>query len=213
MDSDGSIVTYKDDYVVTEQEYNEAQELEQHIMAVRQDIDKDFLILGHLLDQFEKKRGYIAKGYPSFRAWVSSPEIDLSYRTAHDLLRIVREVLPILGPRESIPSVSKLRELLPILADDNGAEKFLTTFEQTADATVRDTRDAVKEVRGQLRPIDQPHPAVFRARVTRGEEFHRVAVTCITGVDQYNVGELRIKPEHWSRFEDRFGTFVEFADV
>lgn len=213
IDSDGSVVKYEDPYVVTEDEYNIATELEARIIDVRQDIDKDFLVLAQLLDMFESNNGHIARGYPSFRAWVSSPEIDLSYRVAHDLLRIVREVLPILGEREEIPSVSKLRELLPLLADEQGEEKFLDTFDRTQNTTVRDTREIVKEVRGQPTAIEQEHPAIFRAAVTRGEVFHRVVVTCVTGTDQYRVGELQIKPAHYARFEQRFGAFVEFTDV
>jgi hypothetical protein len=212
IDSDGSLVRYEDPYVVTEEQFIEAVALEEQIIAVRGDIDKHFLVLGRLLDTFDKRSGFLARGYPTFKAWVQSPEIDLSYRTAHDLLRIVREVLPLLGPREAIPSVSKLRELLPLLADDDGQQKFLETFDSTQQATVRDTREAVREARGQS-SVAAAFPAIFKAEVTRGDVYHRVRITCLTGVDQYRVGDLLIKPEHWSRWEGRFGEFVEFTDV
>lgn len=213
IDSDGTAVHYPQVYRPTPEQVVQANEQLHIVLENKKNAEISFLRMAQALDVVEKNQLYKAHGVPSFRAWVSSPNVDLSYRLASDLLRIVREVLPILPEGTNIPSVSTLRELLPVLGDDQGKEKFVEALHEVEGLTVVDTRERIKELRGIARPIDEPLPAVFKARVRMGEAFHRVEITCTTGVDQYNVGVLTIRREHWPRFESRFGAFIEFETV
>ena len=212
LDSDGSLVNYPQVYQVTPEQLVKADEQLNIVLESKLHAEISFLRMGQALDIIEKDQLYKAHGVPSFRAWVMSPNVDLSYRVAADLLRIVREVLPILPDNADIPSISTLRELLPVLADANPRESFLNAMTEVSGLNIADTRERIKELRGISRPVDEAQPAVFTARVRMGEAFHRVEIACTTGVDYYQVGVLTVRREHWSRWALRFGAFIQFVE-
>jgi hypothetical protein len=116
------------------------------------------------------------------------------------------ELVPALG-------MSTMADLLPILNDEDGEEKFVEAAYQVKDLTNKDAKSAIKALRkGEEEPLETEKATIFRAKVRRGEEFHRVEITADNGIDYYKVGVLSIKRRDWSRWEARFGAFVEIVD-
>jgi hypothetical protein len=111
-----------------------------------------------------------------------------------------------------IQPVSKMRELLPLLGDEGGEQKFLKAIQEINDLTVKDAKSHIADLRGISKNFDEAGPAIFKARVRYGELYNRVDVVCQDGVDYYAVGALTIKKHHWARWEERFGGFVEVVD-
>jgi hypothetical protein len=215
MGSDGSIEKYDDSFRdVTQDGVDEAEASLQHIHRLVGSIEVAFLELGKALDQFETKKLYLGRGFTSFRQWADSDELSIGYNAAHSLIRVVREILPIFQKHnlmDYVPKfpISKMRALLPLMADPNGEDMLVQAVKDGADLTFLDTKALVQEMRGLDKGIDEPDPAIFKAKVTRGDEFHRLTVSCQDGVDYYFVGTLVIKPQHFARWEERFGRFIE----
>ena len=207
--SDGELETYRDPYGdVSQQDVADAQALEEKIISQRKAIDVGYLTIALDLATFQERKLYLARGYPTFRAWADSPELGVGARLAHDLIRIVNEAIPILERHDALdalPPISNMRDLLPILADANAEEKFVEAAYQVKDLTNREAKDAVRQIRGIERPYDEKQPAIFKAIVVRGESFNAITITCGDGSDYYKVGTLFIKPEHWPRWASRFG--------
>lgn len=157
--SSGELETYRDPYgVVSQEDVQAAIDLEQKIINERHAIDVGYLRIALDLAQFNERKLYLARGYPSFRDWTDSPEIRIGYRLAHDLLRIVNEAIPILEKHDAmdaLPSISNMRDLLPILADDNAEEKFIEAAYTVKDLTNREAKDAVRQIRGIQRDYDE----------------------------------------------------------
>ena len=215
--SDGELETYHDPYgEVTDLDVEAAINLETKIINQRKAIDVGYLTIALDLAKFQERKLYLARGYSTFRAWADSPEISIGWRLAHDLIRIVNEAIPILernNALDALPPISNMRDLLPILADDDAESKFVEAAYQVKELTNREAKDAVRQIRGIERPYDEPQPAIFKASVIRGESFHSVTIHCSDGNDFYKAGTLFIKPEHWPRWASRFGEmFTEIAE-
>lgn len=223
IDSGGELVAYPDPFKRVDQEaVVAAEEAEYSIRITKAKIEGHFVSLGGQLDEFETKRLYLARGYETMKDWSESPEIELSWRVVQDLLRIQRQVLPLLtqqlGSEDAAIAalvsvgVSKVRAALPLLRDDQTADQFAEVMSIAPSLPFRALVNEVKFRRGIETPDDGRKPALFMARVSRGEAFHRVTITCTDGVEAYEVGKLTIKPRHWARFESRFGDFVKFEE-
>lgn len=214
--SDGNIERYSDDFAqVTPELIQKAKQSQLEILNYKSTIEQSYLRLGQELAQFKQENMHLALGYNSFRAWADSPEISIGYRLCMNLIRIVSEVLPILVEHDAIDAVStvsNMSAILPILADENAEEKIVEAAYTVKDLTNRDAIEYVKEIRGQARDINEATPAIFHAKLRRGESFHTVQVFCGNGQDYYEVGTLRIRPADWPRFEARFGRFIEMVD-
>lgn len=213
IDGSGELLRYPDVYKnVTQEDVKDANAIEQNIRNLKQAVERGYLAIAYQLDEFERRHLYLARGYDSFRAWANSPEIDIGYRLAHDMLRIVREAAPVLGDEVLDDyGISKARALLPLLSDQNGEEKLQKAFDATAQLTVKDTHQYVKEVRGIAKPIEEDEPAIFAATVQRGESYHKVTIRR-TGSNPYPCGTISIAVEDWPRWEERFGGFVSIKD-
>jgi hypothetical protein len=128
-------------------------------------------------------------------------------------MRIVKDLIPVLGDRDITLPVSTMKEMLPLLADGRTTEEIQEVYDELQGLTTRDAKDRIRELRGIERP-DQP--TTFRARVQRGEAYHRVRITRYgEDGDIYELTErspLLIKPKDFARFTDRFGNFLEFVD-
>jgi hypothetical protein len=216
MGSDGRPERYHDAFArVDEAMIERAAEVQDQIMNAAGHLELHYLRLAKGLSTFKREKLYLAVGYESFKEWADSPELkQVGYRVAHDLVRIADEVLPILDKhdrmyREPFPPISTMRDLLPILADENAEQSLITALDEVAGLSNRAAKDRIKELRGISTPIDAKSPAIFKAKVTMGESFHKVDITCSDGVDFYNVGTLRIKPVHFARWSERFGGFIE----
>lgn len=178
--SSGELETYRDPYgVVSQEDVQAAMELEQKIINERNAIDVGYLRIALDLAQFSERKLYLARGYPTFRAWADSPEVKIGARLAHDLLRIVNEAIPILekyDAMEALPPISNMRDLLPILADNDAEEKFIEAAYTVKDLTNREAKDAIRQIRGIQREYDEKTPAIFQAKVRRGESYHQVTI-------------------------------------
>ena len=212
----GELVAYDDPFKnITPQMARVAEAIEQDILMCASQISANFLEMGRLLSGFEEEKLYRALGYESFKLWANSPNLHgIGYRTARNLIRIYREALPLLvkhGKADLIPFLptSKMQALLPILADENAEDKFIEAAYQIHDKTMADSYEIIKEIRGKQ--DDGMLPTVFSARVIRGESYHKVKITALTGDDIYDCGVLTIKPRDFPRFEERFGRFLEIV--
>lgn len=212
----GELERYHDEFAnVTPELVYESAALEAQIIHQKSEIEAGYLKIARDLSTFRRKKLYLGRGYGTFRQWAESPEIGIGYRLVHDLVRIADEAIPILVKHdaiEALPSVSNMRDLLPILADDNSEDKFIEAVYVVKDLTNKEAKAAVREIRGIEQRHDDKLPAVFSASVRRGESFHTVLINCNDGDDYYRVGTLSIKPAHWARWEDRFGRFVEYVE-
>lgn len=219
--SDGGYERYPDTFRrVTTAMVASAEKAEAAVLAQRGQIEEGFLKMAFLLDLIDREELYLARGYETLKTYVASPEVQVSPRMAGDLLRIVREARPLIEAErpEADPDylllragITKVRAALPLLSREETKGGFVPLVEVAPSMTTVDVKAEVKRLRGVETPIDTRSPAVFSARVTKGETYYRVKVRCADGVDVYDAGELRIKPRHFGRFDQRFGSFIEFV--
>lgn len=211
--SDGNLEYYPQIYKPTDDEVEAAQKLEQYIIEQQQNIQGSFLKMGAALLKFENDKLYLARGVPNFQSWVSE-HCDFSYAWAKSLIRIVRDLLPVLGEVEEMPSVSTMRELLPMLSEGRSQAEIREAFEEVQGLTVRDAKHRLRELRGIEEP---PIPTTFRARVQEREDFVLVTISRFgDDGDIYDLtsrGPLYIKKKDWPRWQDRFGVFIEFRET
>lgn len=220
IDGSGELIRYSDPYAaVSEDMVTRFQEVEAEILQRVGLIEANYLHLGRLLSEVKEKKLYLASSLPTFHAWCESPNLSrIGYRSAQRLIQIVNEALPVLEKHDAMDLVpalgmSTMADLLPILNDENGEEKFIEAANEVKDMTNRDAKIAIKALRsGEEEPLERDKPTVFKAKVKLGEEFHRVEVYADSGIDYYKVGTLMIKRRDWSRWEARFGAFVQIED-
>jgi len=218
VDSDGELVAYSDTYGdVTDDQVAYADKVQTMIIDRANQIKTNYLVIGTLLNKFKEDQLYLAKGFPSFQAWCNGPDVpDMSYRTAQRLIQIVTEALPIFEKHDATPlaqeiGIATMADLLPILSDANGEEKFIEAAYKVKDLTNRDAKEEIKSIRGIGSFHDDAMPTVFSARMQRGESFHTVKIIANDGVDYYDVGTLKIRPKDWPRWSERFGRFLEIV--
>jgi hypothetical protein len=211
LDSDGSIVHYPDAYKVTPLQREEAEKLGKYIVAQQDTIEASFLKMGQALALFEEQEMYKAYGVPSMRVWVKE-HCHFSYEHATRLIRIVRDLLPVLGEVETLLPVSTMKEMLPMLTEGATPEEIREAFEEVQGLTTRDAKARLRELRGVEEP---PIPTTFRASVVQGETYNFVSIMRYgDDGDIYEVTPqpLRIKPKDFPRWAERFGAFMEVKD-
>lgn len=211
QEADGSIVQYPDTYQIPYGDVEASERVEKFILDEQLNIKTSFLRIGAALNVFEQRKLYLGRGIPSMRAWLDGPEIDISYRLAHDLMRIAAELLPKIGDRVADIPVSTLRELLPMLSDGSSDEELLDMVEEVNGLTTRDAKKVLRERRGA--GTGTP-PVIFHAEVLRGEEFHKIRVTRAgEDGDMYEVTktDLQVKPKDFPIFEKIFGNFIDYV--
>lgn len=221
IDSDGTLVGYADPFKNIDNDTAElAEKAEAEITRTKGSIEVEFLKLAYLIDEFDQRELYLARGYETMRAWSESPEIEISWRVAQDLIRIRREVIPLLeqtyGDNESAhrtvveAGISKVRAALPLLRDKDKTEDFIQVVEAAPMMPWNDVRNEVKERRGVARPLDQALPVLFRASVKLYDEHANIKVFAVDGTTTEQLGMLRIRREWLPRFEERFGSLINF---
>lgn len=239
MDSDGSLVPYADPFKsVTPEMVTLAERIQVQVQTTKAEIEHNFLRLAKLFDLVEREQLYKALQFETMWEWVASPQIEMSKRVVQDLLRIAREAIPVMKEHIALAlpdgvtadeadeeleqealarlgraGVSKTREALRLLRHENGEDQFLQVIAKAPEQTWDQTREEVNERRGVGRAYDEASPAIFRAKVRRGQNGHsRVEVTCTTGVDVYSCGALTVKTEHAARLDHLFGRYIEYID-
>lgn len=211
LGSDGNLEHYPQIYKDSPADLAAAEKLEQYILSQQQNIEASFLKMGAALNEFEKQKLYLARGVPSFRIWVTE-YCHFSYEHATRLIRIVRDLVPVLGETESLPPVSTLKEMLPMLSEGKSPEQIREVLEEVQDLTTKDAKKRIRELRG-LEETDSP--VIFKARVTEHADHVSVEIMKVGGDHpSYSVtpkGPMYIRKEDWPRMQDRFGFAVEFV--
>lgn len=219
IDGDGTLVAYPDPFKEVDQDaVVRAEASEQVIIGLKLSIESNFQYLARVLDDFDQKQYYLARGYESMRDWCQSPEIELSWRLVQDLLRIRREVIPVLEQahgeqaEETLLSagVSKVRAALPLLSDGR-PDDFVELVELSPSMPWNDVRAEVKRLRGTERPLDEPFAVLFKGEITTYEGHATIKVFAIDGVTYEKLGSLRIPLKWLPRFEERFGKLISFS--
>jgi hypothetical protein len=221
IDGTGELIAYDDPFKnVTKDLAEVAQKAEDEIRQTKDTIEVEFLRLSYMLDEFDRQGLYLARGYETMKAWAESPEIELSWRVTQDLIRIGREVLPLL--KESYgdsdrahraiveAGVSKVRAALPLLRDGDKNEDFIEIIEAAPSLPWNDVRNEVKERRGMARALDETFPVLFRAEIKLYDEHANIRIFAIDGTTTDQLGTLRIRREWLPRFEERFGSLIGF---
>lgn len=213
----GEIQRYADTFsAVTDKDVARAEEVEGQIIDHTKSIEIHYLKLARALSTFNAEKLYLAKGYPTFRAWADSADIPgLSYRTAHNLIRIADEALPILEKHDAmnlLPPVSTMYDLLPILSDENAEEKFIEAAERVQGLTTRDAKQEIRAVRGIEEPYDQVKSSILKARVWRGEDKHRIELWIAAGDRYYQAGTVHIDKRDWPEVESVFDGNYEIVE-
>lgn len=222
MDGDGSLLAYPDHFkTVTPDMVSTAEAAETTIIETKNEIEKNFLKLAYMIDLFDQEQLFLARGYETLKAWAESPEIELGWRVVQDLLRIRREVIPVLeqtlGDRDNAhrtilaAGISKVRTCLPLLRDAK-TDDFVDVVSSAPDLPWNDVRQEVKERRGLAAPLGEAFPVLFKAQVTVYEDAATITVYALDGTTSESIGKLRVK-RHWlPRFEERFGKLIDFTD-
>ena len=105
-----------------DQKNQEAYETSEKIIAIRDNIEKGFLILAKLLYNFNKKRYYKTLGYPSLKAYCSDPDVDINVRTAFRLIDVYETFvikLDIADENLLTAGTTKLSMISPYANDEN----------------------------------------------------------------------------------------------
>lgn len=217
--STGELELYHDPYGgITPEVAQKAEHAELEIIKRRDKVEQSFLEMAFLLDDFEANEYYRARGYPSFKTWTEDPSVEIGYRVAADLLRITREVMPVLEQTRSTDEaiatianakISKTRALLPLLSEGKD-EEFVELLDMAPEMTLRDLNREVRMIRSGDDENGDLRPAVFKAYVRRGDKRTRYKIIMLNGQITEDVGTLSIPNEYTSRWTERFGRFLEF---
>lgn len=224
IDGSGELIGYDDPFKnVTNDLAELAEQAEAEIIQTKDTIEVEFLRLAYLIDEFDSRRLFLARGYESMKAWTESPEIEISWRVAQDLIRIRREVIPLLKDTYGDPDaahravveagISKVRAALPLLRDKGKTDDFIEVIEAAPNMPWNDVRNEVKERRGMARPLDEAFPVLFRAEIKLYDEHANIRVYAIDGTSTEQLGTLRIRREWLPRFEERFGSLIGFGSA
>lgn len=221
IDGDGTLVSYPDPFKNVDQEVvSRSIQQEDQIIHTKIEIESNFLKLAYLIDEFDNEGLYFARGYETLRSWAESPDIEISWRVVQDLLRIKREVIPLLEDQYNDSTlankkileagISKVRTALPLLRDADRSADFIDVIEAAPSMPWNDVRKEVKERRGLSRDLDEKFPVLFRGDVKLFDEHANIKFYAVDGSTTELLGTLRIRREWLARFEDRFGSLISF---
>jgi hypothetical protein len=211
---DGSLETYNDPFAnVTKEDAEQAEVVEGKIIQAKAVIELGFFALAEMITEFDTKKFYKARGFERFKDWVESPEIEISFRVAQDLMRIQREVVPMLAQHSNEANiqelitqagVSKVRALLPLLADPATHDDFKELIIDAPDVTWRDLRNEVKKRRGVESNIADAQLVMFLSEIKLEQgDFYTVQVSGTDGNNIDILGTLKIRKKWWPRWENR----------
>lgn len=202
IDSDGSLQTYSDPYGnVKQEDVDKAIFFENKVRQALGAIQAAYIAAGQALDVIEAERLYLARGYPTFKDWLRSPEIGISYRLAHDLIRIVREALPVLMNRNAmdlLPNVSIMRSLLPVL--ESGEDQFIAAAQAVQGKTVEDAHREIARIQGRA---DDTDPFI-KGFIRTYNDVHTIKFIYYTTQETFDLGELRLTTEQLREFRRVF---------
>jgi hypothetical protein len=187
---------------VTRDVAEQAAIVESAFIDLRKDSARTWVKMAYYLDLMDRDQLFLARGYPSFRAWTTSPEIDFSYRMAHDMLRVKRELIPLLteqlgDEQAAIRAVieagsSKARAVLPLLKA-NELDQAADLIALAPELRYDDVTSQVKSITNpEIDQLNERYPVMFRARLTAGDTHTRVMFTGSDGIQVANMGTLNV---------------------
>lgn len=198
---------------VTSEDVERAEVVEDKIIQAKAVIELGFFALAEMVEEFDRKKLYKARGFERFKDWVESPQIEISWRVAQDLIRIQREVVPMLAQHSdgqnlqeliTHAGVSKVRALLPLLSDPSTHDDFTELIVDAPDMTWRDLREEVKVRRGVSGSIEDGHLAMFNSFIKSDQgDFYKVEITGSDGNNMDVLGTLMVRKAWWTRWENR----------
>lgn len=210
----GELERYPDFFAnVTQEDVERAEIVEDKIIQAKAVIELGFFALAEMIEEFDRKQLYKARGFERFKDWVESPQIEISWRVAQDLIRIQREVVPMLAQHSggqnlqeliTQAGVSKVRALLPLLSDPSTHDDFAELIVDAPDMTWRDLREEVKIRRGVSGDIAEGHLAMFNSFIKSEQgDFYKVEITGSDGNNVDVLGVLTVRKAWWTRWENR----------
>lgn len=212
IDSDGSLVRYQDNFAnVTQQNVEQAELVEQRIVECMGEIRTSYMRLAAYLDLFERERLYLARGYDTFKEWLA--EINIGSRVAYDLLRIVREAIPVLEHKQETAvvdnlNISQMRALLPILKSE-GEDKFVEVAKDVAGRPVRDAYKIIEQAKGKA--TDNAHVMAFAKKHDYSANTIIVEIVIITEAETFNIGRLVMSDIQMRDFSKVFHAPIEWS--
>ncbi len=216
--SSGELETYPDYFgSVTQEQVQEAQAIENDIIKAKNIVYLGFYAIAEMLDRFEAEKLYKARGYERFKDWLESPEIEISYRVAQDLIRIQREIVPMMQAelglsteevREKLlhAGVSKVRALLPLASEQSDHENFYTLLDDAPSLTWRDLRKEMDRARGKEERIEDGYAPMFTSKILINRTPQNKVVIQITGSDGNSiepVGQVTMHEDWVARWINR----------
>lgn len=203
--------TYRD---LTPSDHERAKDAERVILEDFSEIQIKFLQLGEKLSRFKKDKMYLALGFATFELWAESPQLKIGRTTARNLVRIYEEALPILADHDAmhlLPPYTTLADMLPILHDADGEQKFIDAAYVVQGLSTRDAKEAIKEVRGIAPSPRDPQPAMFKLRYRIVDDMVLAEVWCSVNTEYYQctTQPLRIKLRDWPRYQALYKGYVE----
>lgn len=222
--SSGAMETYADPFAnVTPAMVEAANDAQNSIIECKNTIEAAFMTMAFHLDSFDENKFYLALGYETMREWTEDTSVEVGWRVALDLLRIVREGVPVLMAHvndlpedDRFPEAvrllaeaksSKVRACLPLLSDGLDLD-FIDLIEKAPMMPLKEVNKEVRRLRNNGE--DEERPAVFVAVVKRGEKKSSYKIRVINGLQGEDIGTLVIPNEYTDRFHKRFGDFIEF---
>lgn len=209
--STGEIEVYQDAYAnITEENINSIQGFTDYIHEQENTIGGSFLKIGAALLEVEKGQLYKAAGLPSMAVWMQSEKFHMSYEHGTRLMRIVRDLVPVLGV-DNLPSVSTLKELLPMVSEGATPEQIREAAEEVSELTIKDAKARLREIRGLE---EKPRATLFKAIVDTRNGGNYITIKRY-GEDgnNYDVterGPIWIRSDDWAVWADRFGGMIEY---
>jgi len=221
IEADGSLAIYDNAFAdVTPAQAEQAAILENEIRATKGGVEEHFYHLALLLDRFEREKHYLARGYERMKDWCESPEIELSWRVVHDLLRIIRELIPALETQGLSTEeahrlvrevgISKARAILPLIRVAEARPQLPALVEQAVSLR---WRDVVAEVKERIETHPKAEAIRFTAYVVDRPSQARLDIVGTDGMRIERLGTLVIPHEWLPKFISRFSRFVEFCSV
>lgn len=205
--SDGTIEVYVDPYQLDLDKAEKGRQLTQYVRDQQENIEQSFLKIGAALSIIEKEELFKVDGVPSFRSWATE-NLSFSYEHATRLIRIVDDLLPVLGEVEILP-VSKMKELLPMLNDGSSPEQIREAYEDIQHLPVTEAKKRIKEIRG----VEDKPLTMFKLVVDSRDEYNDIDIMCYAEdgrIYKLNDKVLVIDHRDWPRFEALFSGFVEY---
>lgn len=186
----------------------EAAKAEREVQQFHGQLGINYLKFAAVLSNFKRNKYYLGLDFKTFDLWADSPALQgIGWRTARNLIRIVDEAIPLIEKHNMmklLPSISTMYDLLPILNDENGEDKFIEALQAVQGLATRDAKARIKEIRGIPEKVEAEGAVFELLWEAKGTESKRIKIKCSTPEDMYFVCDGVIQNTEWPQFEALF---------